>query len=173
MKTKLFIIAITAFLFLMFSVSAHALTKQWNYDLGTDTVDLDYYIDQIAADGKGGCAVVWYKYDSSSGIETVYVTRFDKKGQKVWEKSYPERDAEIAYCTKKMIIFAVFNGSGNEIVVSIDKKGIESNAENPTADIDGKFNSETIPLGDKKGFFAERKETSLLGKCSLVRYTYK
>jgi len=170
MKTKLFNIAVILFITSMFTTSVQALTKQWTYDLGTDTIDTDYYIDQIAADDKGGCAVVWKEDNTNTWTNTVYVTYFDKKGQKVWEKSFLDKAAEISYCTKKTVVFAV-RSSGNEFIVSIDKKGVESIAEKPDADINGSMNSETIPLGDKKGFFVER---SVVGeKCSLVRYTYK
>lgn len=160
----------------IFSVSASALTKQWTYDLGSDTINSDYDIDQVAADGKGGCAVVWIVQNNVTWDDISFVAYFDKKGNKVWERSYSSNMyIEVAYCTKKMTIFCVFPGyeePGNEITVTIDKKGIETVLENPALNIDGDFNSETIPLGDKKGFFAERKEYGG-GKCSLVRYSYK
>ena len=150
MKTKLFIIAIIAFLTSVFSVSASALTKQWTYDLGTDTNDLEYYVDQIAADGKGGCAVVWILENYVTWDYISFVAYFDNKGNKVWERSYSSNMyIEIAYCTKKMIIFSVYPGymvPGNEITVTIDKKGKETIFEKPDAHIDGSINSETIPI---------------------------
>ena len=170
MKTKLFIIAIILFIASIFTTSTQALTKQWTYDLGSDTIDTVCFIDQIAADGKGGCAIVWIEDNTNVWTNTVYVTYFDKKRQKVWEKSYPGKNAEISYCSKKTVVFAV-SGTGYEFIVSIDKKGVESIAAKPDADINGSMNSETIPLGDKKGFFVERSEVG--AKCSLVRYTYK
>ena len=175
MKTKLFIIAIITFVISLFSGSAYALTEQWTYDLGTETADIYYDIDQIAVDGKGGCAIVWYMDNHDTWVETAYVTYLDKKGNKVWEKSYPNKEAEIAYCSKKMIVFAVFpeyGHTGNQIIVTIDKKGQETVIEKPGSNIDAGVNHEMKPLGDKKGFFVERNETGM-GKCSLVRYTYK
>ncbi len=175
MKTKFCIIAIITFVISLFSGSAHALTEQWTYDLGTETADLRFDIDQIAVDGKGGCAIVWIKENHDTWVYTVYVTYFDKKGNKVWEKSYPDKIAEIAYCTKKMVIFSLapeYGYSGNQVIVTIDNKGKETVIEKPEANIDVGVNSEMEPLGDKKGFFVERHETGM-GKCSLVRYTYK
>jgi len=176
MKTKFFIIAIIVFVTSIFSASANALTKQWTYDLGTDTNNLEYSVDQIAADGKGGCAVVWKEENTDTRDEISFVAYFDKKGNKVWERSYSSNMyIEIAYCTKKMTIFCVSPGyevPGNKITVTIDKKGNETVFEKPGTHVDGNFNSETIPLGDKKGFFAERNEVGY-GKCSIVRYTYK
>ena len=141
MKIKLFIIAITLFVTSMFCASGHALTKQWSYDLGTNSLTIAFFITQIAADGKGGCAIVWYT--SAPGQAIAHVTYFDKKGQKLWEKSYLNRDAIITYCSKKVVVFAVYKGTDNNIVVSVDKKGAVSKAENQHADINGNINTYT------------------------------
>ena len=172
MKTKLFIITIIMFLTSIFCASAHALTNQWSYELGTKTVDVKYYIDQITADGKGGCAVVWIEEIFLPWTETSFVAYFDKKGNKVWERSYIQKFAEIAYCNKNMTVFAVAGDSENQIVVTIDKKGQETVIENPAANIDGRINSEIGPMGDKKGFFAE-EENKTSDKVFLVRYSDK
>ncbi len=172
MKTKFYIITIAMFLTSIFCASTYALTNQWSYDLGTETPNLKYEIDQITADGKGGCSVVWIEKNYDTGTNTRAVAYFDKKGNKVWEKLYPKRYAKIAYCNKNMTVFAVTDDLGNQIVVTIDKKGQETVIEKPDAKIDGRVNSDIGPMGDKKGFFAE-EENQTSDKVFLVRYSYK
>ncbi len=172
MKTKLFIITTIMFLSSILCASAHALTTQWSYELGTETSDLKYNIDQITADGKGGCATVWIKKNYDTGTNTYFVAYFDKKGNKVWEKSYIKKFAEVSYCNKNITVFCVYDDLGNQIVVTIDKKGQETVIEKPGTNIDGRINSEIGPTGDKKGFFAE-EENRTSDKVFLVRYSYK
>ncbi len=172
MKTHLFIIVLITFIASMFCASTHAATEQWSYEFGTSVSNIDYYVDQIVTDGKGGCVVGWaYENTATWSFVSYAVIYFDKKGNKIWEKTYINQTAEIAYCTSKITVFGLSSGSGNQTVVTVDKKGVESVAEDPAANIDGRINSEIGPIGDKKGFFAEKKTTA--GTCSLVRYSYK
>ena len=175
MKTHLFIIALIAFVALMLCDSACAATEQWRDELATDVPTINFTVDQIVADGNGGCAVAMEAKTTNDRPDIVYyyVAYYDKKGNKVWDKTYNERWGEIAYSSKKVTVIALWNSAaGNAKVVVVDKKGVESVVEDPGADIDGEVNSDIGPLGDKKGFFAEEKEIAS-GKVSLVRYSYK
>ena len=174
MKTHLFIIALIVFAASMLCDSARAATELWRDELATDVSNITFVVDQIVADGNGGCAVsVEAENTDTWDIVSYYVAYYDKKGDKVWEKTYNDRRGDIAYSTKKVTVIGLSDSAaGNEIVVVVDKKGVESVVEDPGADIDGRVNSDLGPLGDKKGFFAEEKVIAS-GKVSLVRYSYK
>ncbi len=174
MKTHIFIISLIAFVASMFSASARAVTEQWRHELATDVTNIDYFVDQIVADGNGGCAVsVQAQTTDTWNNVSYYVACFDKKGNKVWEKTYDKKGGEIAYSNNKLTVVGLnATGPGHAKIIVIDKKGIESVADDPDAHIDGRFNSDIGPLGDKKGFFVEEEEIPS-GKISIVRYSYK
>ncbi len=174
MKTHLFIIALIAFVASMLCYSTRAATEQWRDELATNVSNITFSVDQIVADGNGGCAVsVQSENTSTWNYVAYYVAYYDKKGDKVWEKTYNEKSGDIAYSTKKVTVIGLSDSAaGNEKVVVVDKKGVESVVEDPNADIDGRVNSDIGPIGDKKGFFAAEKVIAS-GKVSLVRYSYK
>ena len=174
MKTHLFIIALITFIGSMFCDSASAATEQWRHELATDVTNINFFVDQIVADGKGGCAVsVQAEITGTWEAAWYYVAYFDKNGNKLWEKTYNEKYGEIGYSNKKITVIGLSSAaSGNTKVVAVDKKGAESVVEDPVADIDGRLNDDIGPLGDKKGFFVEEEEIAS-GKISLVRYSYK
>ena len=100
------------------------------------------------------------------------MARFDKKGQRLWQKSYAG-DAEIFYYSKKQVAYSVYNlDADKSFVVTINKKGTESVTSAPGADIETDMNSDMGPAADKKGFFAERREQATK-KIYLVRYLWK
>jgi hypothetical protein len=159
----------------MFCDSAHAATELWRDELATPISNITFAVDQIVADGNGGCAVALEATTTGEWSEIVYyyVAYYDKKGNKVWDKTYNDRWGDIAYSTKKATVIGLSDSAaGNAKVVVVDKKGVESVVEDPAANIDGRINSDLGPLGDKKGFFAEEKVIAS-GKVSLVRYSYK
>ncbi len=174
MKIHILIISLSALVFSMFCGSATAATEQWRYELATNVTNINYFVDQIVADGKGGCAVSVQAEDTDTwNIVSYYVASFDKKGNKVWEKTYNERYGEIAYSGKNTTVIGLSaTASEKAKVVAVDKKGVESVVEDPVADIDGRLNADIGPIGDKKGFFVEEEEIAS-GKFSLVRYSYK
>ncbi len=174
MKTHLFSIALVAFIVSMLGGVAHAATEQWRHGLATDVTNINYYVDQIVADGKGGCvASVWAENTDTYATVSYYVAYFDKKGTKVWEKTYYDRDGEIAYCNSKVAVIGLGSSTSDYAkVIAIDKKGVESVAEDPAADIYGELNSQIGPIGDKKGFIVEEEDIASR-KISLVRYSYK
>ena len=174
MKTHLLIVALIAFVASMLCDSALAATELWRDELATPVSNITFTVDQIVADGNGGCAVA-VQAENTDIWEYVsyYVAYYDKKGNKIWGKTYNEKVGEIAYSSKKVTVIGLSDSAvENEKVVVVDKKGVESVVEDPAADIDGRVNSDIGSLGDKKGFFAEEKVIAS-GKVSLVRYSYK
>jgi len=174
MKTHLFIISLIAFAASMFSISALAATEQWRHEIATPVTNIEFTVDQIVADGKGGCAVAVQAENTDTWNKvSYYVACFDKKGNKKWEKTYIEKEGEIAYSNQKLTVIGLNSwGPGHAKIIVVDKKGGESVADDADAHIDGRFNDDIGPLGDKKGFFVEEEEIAS-GKISIVRYSYK
>ncbi len=174
MKSLVLIFVLIALVSSTFCNLATAATEQWRHELATDVTNIDFYVDQIVADGKGGCAVsVQAQTTDTWNDVSYYVAYYDKKGTKVWEKTYDRKNGEISYSNKKVTVIGLAEAElENQKVIVIDKKGGETVVEKPTAHIDGDVNSDIGPLGDKKGFFVVEEDIAS-GKISIVRYSYK
>ena len=168
MKRYTYIIFIITFVCLMIPSVCQAVTLQWSYTIGTTGVQTNVYVEQIVADGKGGCAAVWFKTKIPFGI--TYIARFDKKGTKLWERTYEGPTVKISYCDKKKVVFCVsaFMAGTAETYV-IDNKGVEDIVYVTTI----LMNDRIGPAGDKKGFFAQNEFFVIYGDISINRYSYK
>ncbi len=108
MKKYTYIIFIVTFVCLMIPSVCKAATQQWSYTIGTTGVGTNYWVDQIVADGKGGWVAVWTRTDITRPHDTMYIARFDKKGNKLWEKSYTRRNVKVSYCNKKKVKYHIY-----------------------------------------------------------------
>ncbi len=165
-------ITLCAALTLLSAVPAPAATLLWSVLLGEDTAQFDFSVDQLVADGAGGCVAVVNRYDNNANQEAVIVVRFDKKGTALWSKLYPDTyDIEISYTDKKIVIGTRSPVSGDETVIAIDLAGTETTISEANTDIYSDPNGEIGPTGDKKGFFVIAADSS--GAYVLRRYSYK
>jgi len=105
MKAYTYIIFIITFICLMIPSVCKAVTQQWSYTIGTTGPGTNFYVNQIVADGKGGCVAVWTREGAAFSKNTRYIARFDKKGRKLWEKSHTKIQVKISYCDKKKVVF--------------------------------------------------------------------
>ncbi len=170
MKKYTYIIFIVTFVCLMIPSVCKAATQQWSYTIGTTGVGTNYWVDQIVADGKGGCVAVWTRTDITMPHDTMYIARFDKKGNKLWEKSYTRRNVKVSYCNKKKVVFSMSTiGPGTDSTYVVDNKGVEDTVIKTTI----MMNDKTGSAGDKKGFFAQNDLYASYGDISIIRYSYK
>ena len=151
-----------------------AATLEWNYHIGTDNWPTNYYIDQVWADGKGGCVAI-FSMDNDDTWTTIRSTviRFDKKGAIAWSNTYARAICEFGYVDRKTAVYTVTSeAAGDQAVHVVDKKAVETVTSEADTDISCSFNSEMGPLGDKKGFFVERDDAPD-NSVQLRRYSYK
>ena len=169
MKKYTYIIFIITFVCLMIPSVCQAATLQWSYIIGTTSVGTNYYVDQIVADGKGGCIAVWTMHDPIPH-DDIYIARFDKKGNKLWEKSFTRRNVKISDCDKKKVVFTISpTGPGSGSTYVVDKKGVLKEVYSTTIMMNDKIG----PAGDKKGFFVQSDHYGIYGDIAIIRYSYK
>jgi len=166
------LVALAGALTLMTAAPASAATLLWSSTLGTSDSNFEYSVDQLVADGSGGCVVVVSRYDLNMGEDSVIVVRLDKKGATRWTKTYTDTwDAEISYIDKKVAVYSLDSNVDNETVRVVDIAGTETTISESGVDVTSDMNGEMGPTGDKKGFFVVVRDDS--GPLVLRRYTYK
>ena len=168
MKRYTYIIFIITFVCLMIPTVCKAATLQWSYTIGTKGAGTNYWVNQIVADGKGGCVAVWTVTHIPFNIN--HIARLDKKGMRLWERSYTGSTAKISYCNKKRVVFTVPpHIMGTDTTRVIDNKGVEDSFPSITT----LMNDNIGPAGDKKGFFAQNQILFTYGDIAIIRYSYK
>ncbi len=157
MKTLLTYVA------LLLSLSAMvvpAATFQWSADGFA-------MINQIVADGKGGCAVLG---TNGGGF---YIVWLDKKGVKIYEKTVVNTCAGILSCDNKTLVYNMLGSPYT--LIAVDKKGVETTVSDPAYNMRGVFmttpNQPNVPR-DSKGFFTAQAPTGP-GTWRVARYTFK
>jgi hypothetical protein len=152
-------------------LSLSAATLQWTYILGSDSGEFDYYVQQVWADGKGGCVAVLQRDTISSNTTDATVLRFDKKGNIVWSNTYASVGARLGYVDKKSMVFTLSPKIADQTVHAVDKHGVETTLAELLADIvsDAKAAGSA---GDKKGFFIGL-DNAIDHVVKLQRFTYK
>lgn len=154
------------------AVQVSAATLLWANLLAENTAQFTYSVDQIVADGAGGCVVAIWRHDNNLNEDAVIVARFDIKGTARWSKIYLDTyDAEISYVDKKVTVFSLLPVSGDETVAVVDRAGTEQMIAEANTDVYCNPNSEIGPTADKKGFFVIARDAS--GASVLRRYSYK
>lgn len=149
-----------------------AATLLWANLLGENTAQFNYNVDQVVADGVGGCVVSVTRHDNIANQDAVIVVRFDSKGSARWSKIYLDTyDAEISYVDKKVAIYSLSPVSGDETVAVVDLAGTEQVIAEANTDVYCDPNGEIGPTADKKGFFVIAYDAS--GAYVLRRYSYK
>ncbi|MCX7004140.1 MAG: hypothetical protein NTV22_12845 [bacterium] len=158
---------------LLLTVPAGAATLAWAVVLGTSSPPITVTVDQLIADGSGGCVIVWNAYDGGTLHTKVYTMRLDKKGAVVWRvTTINTHDVQLGMVDKKNAVASLTPEVGNKSVLVIDKKGgITALGLDPGADMFCDMNSEDGPTGDKKGFFVA--VTRPTGELVLQRFSYK
>ena len=159
----------------------HAATLQWSYVL-TDKPCCDEY-PQIAADGKGGCAIMYYNHNANDGPKLVMIW-LDKNGKVKTVQEHVDAvwyGSEIILCTPKYVVYG-FTGSGESFVtISIDNKlnidviGGTDKHEAATTWGENDVRSK-CPQADKKGFFVQENlppDGSTTNIIRVSRYTCK
>ena len=170
MKKYTYIIFIITFACLMIPSVCKAVTQQWSYTIGSISPGTNYWVDQIVADGKGGCAAVWTRTDITMPHDTMNIAQFDKKGIKLWERSYYRTTIKISYCDKKKVVFSISpNNPVTDSTYIVDNKGVENVVYSTTTLMNDKIG----PAGDKKGFFAQNDFLAAYGDIAIIRYSYK
>ncbi len=149
-----------AMLVLLCAVAAPAATFQWAVDGFTS-------VNQIVADGKGGCAVLGH---NASGI---YIVWIDKKGAKVYEKTLTSSSLGILSFDGKTLVYQLTTSPYS--LVAVDKKGVETSVADASYMMYGVFvmmqNQPNVPR-DSKGFFTAQSPTGP-GTWRVARYTFK
>ena len=140
-----------------------AATEQWSYSAPAP-------VQQIVADGKGGCAFV---STDTNGISSV--VWLDKKGVNKFVYDIGSVffiQPSILSCSKKELIFGP---PGFPVLAQVDKKG---NVQ-AVADLTGYLMPFPVlfPIGfselsDRKGFFVVNVNTNS-GQNTIVRYSFK
>ncbi len=157
---------------LLAAASARAATFQWAFVIGTSAAPIDVFVDQLVADGSGGCVVVWNEYDNNTTHRRVFLLRLDKKGVAVWSYNSAETsDIELGMVDKNNVVASITPEVGDERVMIVDKKGGMTPMQEAGADVYCDMNSEIGPTGDKKGFFVVVVRAS--GEVVLQRYSFK
>lgn len=141
-----------------------AATKQWSIGGGT-------IVQQLVADGTGGCAFYWY---STNGYaEIVWV---DRKGViKYRNKIYGGSQKPILRCGKKELVYLTSSTSSLPFAVQVDSKGVEQEIKIPHTLIYQPYSSSQgnfVMPSDKKGFFVGEQSTNPPAY-HIVRYSYK
>ena len=177
MKTKLWIAG--CMLVLALSV-CHAATRQWSYVLPNVFGTRDY--PQIAADGKGGCAIIYY--DSSGAESKLVMVWLDKNGNVKFKKEHTDAvwyGSEIILCTTKNVVYGYTGPVESFVTICIDNKGVVSRVggtedhEAATTWGDNDVRSK-CEQADKKGFFVIENlppDGSSTNIYRLSRYTCK
>jgi len=159
----------------------HAATLQWSYVL-TDKPCCDEY-PQIAADGKGGCAIMYYNNNTNDGPKLVMIWLNKNGGVKTVQEHVDAvwYGSEIILCTPKNVVYG-FTGSGESFVtISIDNKlnidviGGTDKHEAATTWGENDVRSK-CPQADKKGFFVLENlppDGSVTNIIRVSRYTCK
>lgn len=157
---------------LLVAAPGYAATFQWAFVIGTSAAPIDVSVDQLVADGSGGCVVVWEEYDNVALHNRVVVLRLDKKGAVVWtNNSTNTEDIELGMVDKNNVVASINPEVGEYRVMIVDKKGVMTTMQEAGADVKCSMNSEIGPTGDKKGFFVVVVRGS--GEVVLQRYSFK
>jgi hypothetical protein len=143
---------------------AVAATRQWSIDGG-------FAVQQLVADGYGGCALYWYR--TNVGGEIVWV---DKKGVIKYRKElHGVIQFPIIRCGKKELVYIVSTNAHMSYAVHVHGKGVEQEirkartlVETPYIFGSGSYQKPS----DKKGFFTGEYTTNP-PIFHVVRYTYK
>ncbi len=151
MRIQILIIAVVLFAAFMMCTPINAATEQWSSGTYND-------INQIFADGSGGCA-----FRDNGIAKTNTIVWINNKGKMIYKKSFPDF-IKIVTLSKKRLVYFINDIESYFIIV--DKKGVETIVAKLGADL-GTI-AEVNVLVDKKGFFVEDKTN---GK--VIRYTYK
>jgi len=140
-------------------IKLNAATEQWEVD-GKDM------IYQVAADGKGGCALI--RVETNLVYSILWV---DKKGAEIYEAGVS--NASIISCSNKQLVYSDdFNGSG---IIQVDSKGSTTKISKPGEEAYASYFGKIIPssvMSDKKGFFGVKMEI-LINRQKLVRFSNK
>jgi hypothetical protein len=157
---------------LLVAMPMSAATFQWAYVIGTSATPIEVYVDQVVADGSGGCVVVWNERNNDTVHTRVFLLRLDKKGVVVWMNNTIEtEDIELGMVDKNNVVASITPESGDERTMIVDKKGGMTMLAEAGADVSCDMNSEIGPTGDKKGFFVV--VTGASGDVVLQRYSFK
>jgi hypothetical protein len=157
--------------YLVSCLSLSAATLQWSYSLGTDSADFDYYVQQVWADGKGGCVAVLQRDNIFPGTTDATVLRFDKHGNVVWSNTYASVEARLGYVDKKTAVLTLSPKIADQTVHVIAKNGTDTAVSELLTDIVSGANA-AGSSGDKKGFFIGR-DNATDHVVKLQRFTYK
>ena len=112
-----------------FCIKLKAATEQWS-------ADGKAMIYQVAADGKGGCALI--RAETNSVYSILWV---DKKGAVIYEAGVS--NASIISCSNKQLIYSDdLNGSG---IVQVNSKGGTTKISNPGEEAYASFFGKLIP----------------------------
>ena len=137
----------------------NAATEQWSAD-GKEM------IFQVAADGKGGCALI--RTETNSVYSILWV---DKKGAEIYEAVVS--NASIISCSNKQLVYSDhLNGSG---IIQVDSKGGTTKISKPGEEAYSSYFGTIIPgsvMSDKKGFFGVKMDI-LTSRQKLVRFSNK
>ena len=60
---------------LLVAMPMSAATFQWAYVIGTSATPIEVYVDQVVADGSGGCVVVWNERNNDTVHTRVFLLR--------------------------------------------------------------------------------------------------
>jgi hypothetical protein len=113
MRTTIAVIVLCAVSFIR-----AAVTEQWYITL-SDMGDPDYA--QIVADGKGGCALLYYSTNDQKGLKLIWI---DKKQQIIYQKEFAvDLPIAISACDGKQLTY--IHGLSRHTVVVVDTKGNE------------------------------------------------
>ncbi len=149
-----------------------AATLAWTVVLGTSSPPVDVSVDQVVADGSGGCVIVWNEYNNVTHHNVVCMMRMDKKGVAVWANNTTETsDVELGMVDKNNVVASITPETGDEYTLVVDKKGLMGTIQEAGADVFCDMNSEMGPTGDKKGFFVAVVRGS--GEVVLQRFSFK
>jgi hypothetical protein len=140
-------------------IKLNAATEQWSADGKS-------MIGQVAADGKGGCALIRMETNSVHSILWV-----DKKGAAIYEAGVS--NASIISCSNKQLLYSDdLNGSE---IVQVDSKGGTTKISKPGEEAYASFFGKIIPssvMSDKKGFFGVKMDI-ITSRQKLVRFSNK
>jgi len=170
MKASLLMFALVAGLLL--TAPLCAATLEWTVVLGTSSPPVDVSVDQVVADGSGGCVIVWNEYNNGTHHNLAFMMRLNKKGVAVWANNTTQTlDVELGMVDKNNVVASITPETGDEYTLVVDKKGLIGTLQEAGADVLCDMNGETGPTGDKKGFFVVVKRGS--GEVVLQRFSFK
>lgn len=150
------------------ALALSAITPDWNYNGLSNIVS-------VAADGKGGCAMI--RIDSAGGSSTeAEIVWLDKNGELIYSVPVTNFLIGIIHCDNKNLVYGDIYPSESNVIFHVTSKGEVSQLPADPHTFNTRPYSVVpiyqLPTYDKKGFFAVSTPTNEPG-ATLIRYLYK